>query len=171
MVCTVRIYIWRSTWGKKIQYHQKTMVNYSSHQLTVNTLSLKKMFYHQVPLSFNYYLRPHLSVGTGSVYNILYKAISNDKRITTDYANNQQQTITTQILATRYNDSFFYRSTFQWLLQAQYDWKRWEVGLRYQKDVQPFMKYIKPTGEKKEEKSSLLNILVRFRLYKPGKKK
>jgi hypothetical protein len=63
-----------------------------------------------------------------------------------------------------YNDSFLYNSTAGVLLQTDYHWKRVSFGLRYTRNLQPFIKYTKPDGAVLEEKNGVLQAVLRLRL-------
>jgi hypothetical protein len=54
---------------KEFSYNRKTKFDTFSKNVTVTTMRLKKTYYHQLPLSFNYYLKSNLSVGIGGMYS------------------------------------------------------------------------------------------------------
>jgi hypothetical protein len=86
------------------------------------------------------------------------------------------QTIARQIKPVEgFKDSFLYKTQVHLLLQTEYEWKRFSFGLRYLKDLQPYIKYTKPDGDINTKKNQALEFVVRYRLWQsphpasPGK--
>ena len=151
---------------KEFSYNRQTKYDTSSSNVTVTTLRLKKTYYHQVPLSFNYYLKPNFSVGVGGIYSRFYRAIT-EKEIQTLNVQTQATTSLKEIIPIRsFTDSFLYKTQVHVLMQADYQWRKFSFGLRYTKDVQPYIKYTKPDGTVNEEKNQSLQLIVRYRLWK-----
>jgi hypothetical protein len=153
---------------KEFSYNQNTRVDSSTMDVTMTTMRLKKTYYHQLPLSFNYYLKPNLSVGLGGMYSRFYGAVTEKE---TDTWNTQTQTSTNfkEIIHIKhFTDSFLYKTQVHFLVQADYQWKRFSFGFRYTKDIQPYIKYTKPDGTVDEEKNQSLQLMVRYRMW-PGK--
>jgi hypothetical protein len=50
-------------------------------------------------------------------------------------------------------------------LQTDYQWKRFSWGLRYLKDIQPYIKYTKPNGDINTKKNQALELVIRYRLW------
>ena len=149
---------------KPLSFSQTTFYNAFSAELRTEKVSLQKLYYHQVPFSINYFLFPAWSLGAGGTYNLLAGAVTEQatgrKNITTG-----GDTLFTSIVPVKgYRDSFLYRSTVGILLQTDYHWKRFSVGLRYTKNLQPFIKYTQPDGTVEEEKSPVLQAVLRFRI-------
>jgi hypothetical protein len=61
---------------KEFLYNRQTRFDSLRNDITITTLRLKKTYYHQLPVSFNYYLEPDLSVGIGGIYSRFYGAIT-----------------------------------------------------------------------------------------------
>jgi len=121
-------------------------------------MRLKKTYYHQLPLSFNYYLIPNLTIGIGGMYSRFLGAVS--ERETINFNTITQATTTSkQIVPIKhFNDSFLYKTQVHALVQTTYQWKRFAFELRYTKDIQPYIKYTKPDGTVDEEKKSIASI-------------
>jgi hypothetical protein len=51
-------------------------------------------------------------------------------------------------------------------MQADYQWRKFSFGLRYTRDVQPYIKYTRPDGTVNEEKNQSLQLIVRYRIWK-----
>lgn len=150
---------------KAFAYSQHTQAD-SSGTTTTTTLRLKKTFYNEVPVTFNYYLSPNLSAGAGFTYSWLYGAIA-EKEINTHNPLIPVNTAVQQVVpVTGYTDSFFYRSRTCLHMQADYQWRRLSLGVRYTKDVQPYIKYTMPDGAVASRKNWSLQFILRFRLWK-----
>ncbi len=149
-------------------YSRKTTMNNFSGELSTTSLQLKKTFYHETSLSFNYYIMPHWSVGVGGMWRQLYKAIS-EQRSSLKNIQDQSEEITSKIIPAGYKDSFLYRSNTNLMLQTNYEWRRMSFGLRWSADLQPYIKYTMPSGEIADRKSWALEFLLRIRLLRSGK--
>jgi hypothetical protein len=62
-------------------------------------------------------------------------------------------------------DSVFTSSQWNYLLQAEYSWKKWGAGFRYTGGLQPFIRYIE-NGIIKEEKNHSLQFFLRYDFLK-----
>jgi hypothetical protein len=149
---------------REFSYSRQT--RYDTTAVTTTTLKLRKTYYHQLPLSFNYYLRPNLSVGAGGIYSRFYRAVT-EEEIKSRNLVTQSETVAKKIVEVpHFTDSFFYKTQVHLLLQADYEWRRFSLGLRYTKDIQPYIKYTQPDGRVNEEKNQTFQILLRYRLWK-----
>jgi len=150
---------------KEFAYSRQTQKD-SSGTVTTNTLRLKKTFYNEIPLSFNYYLHPNLSAGIGAAYSWLHGAIA-EKEVSTHNPLIPTSSVVQQIIPINgYTDSFLYRSHTYLLLQTDYQWRRLSAGLRYTKDMQSYIKYTLPDGAVASQKNWSLQFMLRFRLWK-----
>ncbi|NOT51474.1 MAG: hypothetical protein HOP10_09380 [Chitinophagaceae bacterium] len=136
-----------------------------------NAYTLKKTFYHQLPLSFNYYILPNWSVGAGMQWNNFHAAVAEREFIRrTSFT---QQTIdSTKFIEPLKKDSAyeFKRSYWQAILQTQYQWRRFTFGARYNFGLQPYISFTLPGGNPQEEKNSSLQLFILFELWKSKKK-
>ena len=64
---------------KEFLYQQKQKID--SMFVTTQSTSLKKTYYHQLPLTFNYFVSKNLSVGTGIMWNKFVSAISSQDNV------------------------------------------------------------------------------------------
>jgi len=150
---------------KDFSYSQQTAYNAFSNALTTRTVHLRKTYYHQLPLSFNYFVMPQWSVGAGAMYSRFYGAVT-EEEIRSQDLSTQQETVTRKIVNIKsFNDSFLYKTQVHLLLQTDFHWKRFTVGLRYARDVQPYIKYTKPDGTIHTEKNHSLQAFLRFRIW------
>ena len=153
---------------KQFAYSQHTNAGVTNAIITT-TLRLKKTFYSEVPLSLHYYLKPNWSAGMGAMYSWFHGAIA-EKETLTKNIQTQEQTVVKEIVPiTGYTDSFLYRSHTYLLLQTDYHWQKFSMGLRYAKDMQPYIKYTLPDGSIKDQKNWSLEFIVRYRLWKQAK--
>jgi len=154
---------------KELSYNQNTKYDAVSSNVTTTTMRLKKTYYHQLPASFNYFLVSNLSIGVGGIYSHFYGAIT-EKEITTFNTQTQAVSSIKQIIPVKhFTDSFLYKTQVHALLQADYHWKKFSFGLRYTKDIQPYIKYTKPDGTVDEEKNQSLQFIIRYRLWQSAK--
>ena len=150
-------------------YTRKTILDSGFANFITKSQRLKKAYYHQLPLSFNYYVMPHWSVGVGGIYSILHRGVT-EQQLTTKNISTQQEIVSTSIVPiSGYTDSFLYKSQLQWMLQTEYQWKRFSFGVRYIRDAEPYIKFTHPTGELEEKKNWSLQFILRFRLWQSGK--
>jgi hypothetical protein len=146
---------------KEVSYRSTTTRNSVRQTTTIATLRLKKTFYRQVPFSFNYLLLPDFSFGAGGLYSRFESAVSeNELKVRNDRTS--IETVSKSIFTIPSNkDSVFTASQWHYLLQTEYSWKKWGVGLRYTGGLQPFMRFIE-NGIMKEEKNNSLQVFLRY---------
>ena len=118
-----------------------------------------------MPFSFNYLLVPNFSFGAGGMYSRLETAVS-ENELKVRYDQTGIDTVRKNIFTSSSNtDSVFTASQWHYLLQTEYSWKKWGVGLRYTGGLQPFIRYIK-NGIMKEEKNNSLQVFLRYDFVK-----
>ncbi|MER3463508.1 MAG: hypothetical protein C4329_02910 [Chitinophagaceae bacterium] len=79
-------------------------------------------------------------------------------------------TLTSKIVRIpNFTDSFLYKTQWHILFQTAYQWKRFSLGIRYQKDLQPFIKYTDPDGAIHVEHNQSFDIFLPFELWKSKK--
>lgn len=146
-------------------FNQKTKYDVASVSVKTERFTIQKLYYHQLPFSVNYRLFPKWSVGAGAIYNILAGAVTEQevqsKNLQTGAESFQRNLTPVQ----GYKDSFLYKTTAGILIQTDYQWKRFSLGLRYTQNIQPFMKYTRPDGQVLDEKNKVLQAILRIRLW------
>lgn len=153
---------------KEFAYNKQTLSD-ALGTITTTTLRLKKTYYSEIPLSFNYYILPKWSAGVGGMYSWFHGAVT-EKEILTRNLLTQSETIAKEIMPiNNFTDSFLYKSHTYLLLQTDYNWRRLSVGLRYAKDMQPYIKYTLPDGTIMEQRNWSLEFVLRLRLWKGAK--
>ncbi|MGZ5286596.1 MAG: hypothetical protein ACXWV0_04995 [Flavisolibacter sp.] len=150
---------------KELSYSRQTKFDTSSNLLTTTTMKLKKTYYHQLPFSFNYYVKPGWTVGLGGIYSRFYGAVT-EKEVNNLNIQTQAETVSKQItMVQQFTDSFLYKTQLHMMVQTDVQWKRFTVGLRYAKDLQPYIKYTQPDGKINEEKNAFFQLILRYRLW------
>jgi hypothetical protein len=156
-------------------FSQQTKYDTAATMVTTTTDQLEKTYYHQLLLNFNYYVQPNWSIGLGGAYSRFHGAVTEEEARATNVQTGVQ-TIARQIKPVEgFKDSFLYKTQVHLLLQTEYEWKRFSFGLRYLKDLQPYIKYTKPDGDINTKKNQALEFVVRYRLWQsphpasPGK--
>ncbi|MDB5253679.1 MAG: hypothetical protein JWP27_2848 [Flaviaesturariibacter sp.] len=150
-------------------YSRQTRYDTASSEVKVTSLQLKKLYYHQVPLSINYTILPNWSVGAGGIFSRFYRAVAEQEVESRNVFSNAQTTATSRLLVPGFRDSFLYKTQVQWLVQTDYRFGRLSLGLRYKRDVQPYIRYTKPDGAVVSRRGEALEAVLRFRLW-AGKK-
>ena len=151
---------------KEFSYNRQTKYDTGTKNISVTTMRLKKTYYHQLPFTFNYYFKQNLSVGIGGMYSRFYRAITEKETQTLNVQTQTTSSLKEIIPIRNFTDSFLYKTQLHVLLQADYQWRKFSFGLRYTKDVQPYIKYTKPDGIVDEEKNQSLQLIVRYRIWK-----
>jgi hypothetical protein len=154
---------------KKLLYKSKTdTISIQKYNTTATTL--EKTFYHQVPLTFNYFVVPNWSLGAGVVWNKFSSAVSSRDIIQTDRFTGLDSAISTgTIITSRDADSNFVKSYLQAVIETQYKWKRFSFGASYSFGLQPYIRF-NVGGQFREEKNSSLQLFIRYELWRSKKK-
>ncbi len=156
---------------KEIIYKQQKLIDTNSNTTFTTSTKLKKTFYHQLPISFNYFLLPKLSVGAGISWNRFSNAIIEKEDKATNNITMVDSIQVRTITHSQKPDSNFVTSYFQALFETQYELKRLSFGARYSFGLQPYIKFQLPGGQKQEEKNSSLQVFIRYNLWESGKDK
>jgi hypothetical protein len=158
---------------REFEYSRKSELDTIPGAIIITTTStkLKKTYYHQLPLTFNYFILPGLSVGSGLVWNKFSSAVS-DQEIRKRLPGTQIDSLVSKgIISNRSADSNFVKSYFQALVETQFKWKRLSLGARYAFGLEPYIRFSLPGGTLREEKNKSLQVFLRFELWRssPGK--
>lgn len=154
---------------KEFSFAQRTKYDNATGDLSVTKTVLRKTYYHQLPLTLNYHIHKNISVGAGGMYSYFYGAVTQQEVRTQNMVTGQESFKTTIVPVRSFNDSFLYKTQVHLLLQADYHWRRFNLGLRYSTDLQPYIKYTLPDGSIRTEKNHSLQVFLRYRLF-PFKK-
>ncbi len=152
---------------KEFAYSQQTISDSSQFTSTTTTLRLKKTFYHQLPISFNYYVLPHLSLGTGLLYSRFHGAVTEQE---IEQRSAQRDTILKEVIhISSSTDSFFTRSQVQILFQTEFTWRRLSLAVRYTRGLQPYIRYPDAAGVMQEQTNQAFDAALRFRIWRSKK--
>ena len=155
---------------KQFTYSQEISIDTITQAVTTNSSRLKKTFYHQLPVTFNYYLLPDWSIGAGVQWNKFYSAVAEQ-----DVARRRPGTTVDSVISKSIvklsNDSStaLVKSWWQGVIQTQYQWNRFSIGARYSFGLQPYIKFTLPNQSLQEEKNSSLQIFLRYELWRSKK--
>ena len=157
-------------YNKEFTYDRNIVLDSGQNVSTTTTsLTLKKSFYHQLPVTFNYYIRPGWSAGAGLVWNKFYGAVADREVIKQN--GQQTDTLSKGIVSFKSDTtSSFSKSYFQALIETEYNWKRFYFGMRYSFGLQPYIKFSLPGGAQQKEKNSSLQLYIRYDLWRSKKK-
>lgn len=146
-------------------FNYKQEIRDSAQMVWRTIYQLKKTYYHQVPFSFNYYILPGLSVGAGVIYNRFTGAVAN-RDVFRSGGGTVDTLISSGIIRDR-DEKRFVKNHFQWSAETQYQWKRFFIGARYSKDINPYIKFTDiSTGAPVEKKAEAFNIFLRYDLWR-----
>lgn len=150
---------------------RQTIVNDTPQYRTTTSSILKKTYYHQLPISFNYYVLPNWSIGAGMQWNNFYNAIAEREIVRRDnFLQLDSSSGKFIVPINRDSASEFRKSYWQAILQTQYQWKRFTLGARYSFGLQPYINFTLPGGIPQEEKNNSLQLFILFELWKSKKK-
>ena len=155
---------------KQITYSQQISIDTISQVVTTNSSSLKKTFYHQVPVTFNYYVLPNWSIGIGFQWNKFYSAVAQRDVSRRNPGTSIDSVISKNIVRVS-NDSStaLVKSWWQGMIQTQYQWKRFSIGARYSFGLQPYIRFTLLNQPLQEEKNSSLQLFLRYELWRSEK--
>ena len=155
---------------KQLTYEQKISIDTISQVVTTNSSSLKKTFYHQVPVTFNYYVLQNWSIGAGVQWNKFYSAVA-EQGVTRRNPGTTIDSVISKNIVKVSNDSSTALASSWWqgVIQTQYQWKRFSIGARYSFGLQPYIRFTLPNQPLQEEKNSSLQIFLRYQLWRSKK--
>ncbi len=159
---------------KEVPYNSTSSLDSNSGQIVTNrsSFTVRKTFYHQVPFSFNYFITPKLSIGTGIMYSLFNGALTEKENTITVTRQGIDSVISSNkefIKVPASGDSFFSRTQFNFTVQAEFHWKRFGIGAQYTKGLQPYLKF-KEAGVLKQLKNESLQIFIRYELWRQKKR-
>jgi hypothetical protein len=143
-----------------------------SNTLVQNTsLKLQKTFYHQLPLTFNYFIARDWSVGAGVIWNKFTRAVSEEDVRNINLITGSDSLKQRSIVSIK-NDktSTFAKSYFHAAFETQYRYRRFSFAARYAFGLQPFITFTLAGSLPQKERNQTLQVLVRYELFKSGKK-
>ena len=153
---------------KQFAYSQKTTADYQASMVSIVRSNLQKVYYTQLPVSFNYYIKPTWSLGAGLSYGWFRGAIAEQETTVRDFVAGTQKISNQNIYFKSFTDSFLYKSTSSFFFQTGYASKRWSFTLQYSQNLQPFVKYTLPDGTIDSKRNASLNVLIGYSFFQNG---
>ncbi|MEO6733718.1 MAG: hypothetical protein ABIN01_21020 [Ferruginibacter sp.] len=135
-----------------------------------NTKIVTKIYYHQVPITFNYFIAPNWSAGAGVIWNKFSRAVTVEQiRAGIPGFPQQDSLLSTNFVIVSKADSNFTKYYFQGTIETQYRWRKFSLGVRYVAALQPYLLFTLPGGALQKEKSSSLQLFLRYEWWKSNK--
>ena len=155
---------------KNIAYSTK-VTNYDSttHITTSQVNSVNKTYYHQLPLSIHYEVLPNLSIGAGAVWNRFQSAVVTQQNQASNGLTGTDSIVNSKVINVK-SDSAFAKTYWQFMLEAQYAWKRFSFGTRYAWGLTPYLTATSSSGQTQKERNASLNVFIRYELWRSKKK-
>ncbi len=154
---------------KQFSYSRQTKADYSLSTVTTTNLYLQKTYYDEIPVSFNYYVQPRWLIGAGVTFSWFRGAVAKLETATNDIKAGTYTNAAQMIPFKMFTDSFVYKNQTSLLFQTGYTLKRWSFTLRYERNLQPFIRYTLPDGIIDNKKNTSLELLVGYDFIKtPG---
>lgn len=163
-----------SQYSKEFLYQQSSIKDTGRAPVyTTNSAStLKKTFYHQLPVSFQYQALPNWWIGGGLVWNKFYAAISDMETVKRNNRTQMDSIVFKGLVSVKKDTGGnFASSYFQATVESQYRWKRFTIGARYAFGLQPYIRFSLPNIGPKEERNSSFQTFIRFEIWRSRKGK
>ena len=152
---------------REVIYQQDNQLDTFNITNTITSAKLKKTFYHQLPVSFSYYVLPNFSIGGGFVWNRFQGAVSEQDVVQRTVSTGVDTVLSKGVILTSEKaDSNFAKSYVQALVETQYTWKRFSLGARYSSGLQPYLKFTLPGGTQQKERNRSLQVFLRYELWR-----
>lgn len=174
-----KLYIQLETQFNAPQYTRKNLViqslrdSLSSGRVSKNTVSVQKLFYFNVPLSVHFSPIDNLSIGAGLQFSRLRNAIGSvDSSITSTISTRIDSVISKHTVTLKTSTAYKLISTneFRFLFDANYTYKHFILGLRYNQALSKFVNVQVGPGSVTQSRNSSLQIYLRYILW-DGRKK
>jgi hypothetical protein len=143
-----------------------------------NSTTIQQLYYFNIPLSIHFSPIENLNIGTGLQFSHLSNAIGEfDSAITTTPVNGTNtggSFSKTAVTKSFKGDTLFHRiktNEFRLLLDVNYTYKHFVLGLRYNQALSNFINLQLPTGGTTQARNSSLQLYLRYILWDTRKKK
>lgn len=156
---------------KQFTYRQQLVPDTGSNPQysTLTTYGLKKTFYHQLPLTFHYFIRPGWSIGAGMQWNLFKSAVA-EREINRKNNFTQTDSIVSRSIFREDTAGTVFRKTYwQAVIETQYKLKRFSFGARYAVGLQPYIQFTLPGQPQRQEKNHALQLFIRYELWRQKK--
>jgi len=150
-------------YNKPLTYFQQDDTTGGSSVITEK--QLQKTYYHQLPVSFNYYITPRWVIGSGIVWNRFTKSVF--QQSTRDLQAPADSFLSKEIVVGKDPESEgLSRSYLQGLVESQYQWKKLSFGARYAFGLSPYIHFTLPGQPEQKERSRSLQLFIKYELFK-----
>lgn len=153
-------------YSRDILFFQQKIIDTGNAVIITNNKTLKKTFYHQLPVSFNYTVLPGLSIGAGVSVNKFTSAIIQQEQYRSGITAPVDSLVSLAINSQKKRDTNFVNIYMQGFFEAQYQWKRLSGGLRYSFGLSSYLKFSLPGGQQKKESNRSLQLFIRYELWR-----
>lgn len=159
------------------QYTKKDLVasvsapdSVSPVQTVQHTVSINKLFYFNVPVSVHYTVFDHLDLGAGLQYSRLTNGVG---VFNSNYNTSGVDSLATETKTVKGDSVYKEIKTheFRFLVDANYNWRHFIFGLRYNQALSKFIHVEVSPGQITQARNSSLQLYLRYILWDHRKKK
>lgn len=154
-----------------VTFSQKTRWDTGAHAVQTERLQLRKVWYHEFPLTLNYQVLPRWSIGAGAQWSVLYRAAGERVTKRQDLGSSFVSETRSPYQVGGFRDSFLFKTQWQLVFQTEVAWHRWGLGLRYRTDLEPFLRYTHPDGTVSDVRNQSFEATLRFRIWQSQKRR
>jgi hypothetical protein len=161
-------------YNKEFVYEQinKRDTGFLSNFVNIKTSKLKKSFYHQIPITFNYYITPKWSLGAGVQWNKFKGALAEKQEVRRN-DNTQTENVLSKIQTVEKIDSnnVFSKQYTVALFETQYKWRRFTIGAKYSFGLSPYITFTLPNATEQKLTSKTALMFIKYELWRSKQKK
>jgi len=156
---------------KQFTYRQQLVPDTGSNPQysTLTAYGLKKTFYHQLPLTFHYFIRPDWSVGAGMQWNLFRSAVAEREVNRKNNLTLSDSLVSRSIFKEAGKGSLFRKTYWQAVVETQYKWNRLSFGARYAFGLQPYIQFTLPGQSQRKERNHALQFFLRYEFWRQKK--
>jgi len=153
-------------------YQQKTEIP-ATNTIHYNSIYAKKLYYFNIPVGIHYSPFQHFYLGTGLQFSSLVSGVAMNEE-TSSVIGSGRYTLLNQQHTKFKNDSISNRidnSEFRLMLDANYYWKQFTVGLRYNQALSNYVRFrLNPAAPLFQDKNKSLQFYLRYNLWEDHKR-
>jgi hypothetical protein len=153
-------------------YQQKNEVAATS-MVYYNSVYAKKLYYFNIPVGVHYSPFQHFYLGTGLQFSSLLSGVALYEQ-TSAAIGSTRYDLVSQSFAKFKDDTLSQRidnSEFRLMLDANYYWRQFTVGLRYNQALSNYVSFrLNPTSPLFQDKNKSLQFYLRYNLWENHKK-
>ncbi|MDR3714307.1 MAG: hypothetical protein P4L51_15930 [Puia sp.] len=146
-----------------------TRANYQGY-LEIQKVTLKKLYYTDIPLTIHYRAFGNLYLGAGLQYSRLWGGVAQENaHLQTSNVNGPTfDTLSTSGMIALKNNPRAYgkfrKEDWRFLLEADYAWRRFTLSLRYQQAFTPYLPAL-PDGSKGKDRNASLSLHFGYNIW------